>query len=302
MRINLPPQQLSAFLHLAATGSFSEAAQRQGVSQPALSRTIQQMEATVGGRLFDRTTRKVALTPIGQALHRIAERLTAEFDSAASELARMVAGRSGRVTVAALPSIAAVLLPPAIAHFREGHPDVEVTILDGLSESVLEAVAQGRADLGLTIRPSPHATLTYRSLLADEFGLVCRSDDDLAGEGPLPWSVFGNRPFIAMAATSSVRQMTDAAFLQAGLAIPPLFGCAFLGTTGNLVAAGLGITALPRLTLPLLAPCGLVWRRLEQPVMRRQMGIVTRTGRTLAPAALALHAAVARQGRLEQRR
>ncbi|GJE03098.1 LysR family transcriptional regulator [Methylobacterium isbiliense] len=302
MRINFTPQQLSAFLHLAATGSFSEAAQRQGVSQPALSRTIQQMEAMVGGRLFDRTTRKVALTPIGHELHRIAERLTAEFDSAASELARVVAGRSGRVTVAALPSIAAVLLPPAIAHFREGHPDVAVTILDGLSESVLEAVAQGRADLGLTIRPSPHATLTYRSLLADEFGLVCRADDDLAGEGPLPWSVFRNRPFIAMASTSSVRQMTDAAFLQAGLAIPPLFGCAFLGTTGNLVAAGLGITALPRLTLPLLGPCGLVWRRLEQPVMRRQMGIVTRTGRTLAPAALALHAALVLQGRrFEQR-
>ncbi|WP_407520249.1 LysR family transcriptional regulator [Methylobacterium oryzisoli] len=298
--MNFTPQQLAAFLHVATTGSFSEAARLQGVSQPALSRTIQQMESAVGQRLFDRTTRQVALTPIGLDLRRIAERLAAEFDSATSELARLVEGRSGQIAVAALPSIAAVLLPPAIARFREGRPDVEVTILDGLSESVLDVVAQGRADLGLTIRPSPHAMLTYRPLLSDEFGLVCRSDDPLAGEGALPWSVFRNRPFVAMASTSSVRQMTDAAFLQAGLAIPPLFGCAFLGTTGHLVAAGLGITALPRLTLPLLAQLGLVWRRLEKPLMRRQMGLVTRTGRTLAPAALALQAALEQQARLHR--
>ena len=88
-----------------------------------------------------------------------------------------------------------------------------------------------------------------------------------------------------LASASSVRQITDAAFLQARLAIPPLYGCAFLGTTGHLVAAGLGITALPRLTLPLRGHLGLIWRRLERPVMRRQIGIITQVGRTLAPAA-----------------
>jgi LysR family transcriptional regulator, carnitine catabolism transcriptional activator len=296
MRIN--PQQLSAFLQLARTGSFSEAARLQGVSQPALSRTVQQLEEAVGQRLFDRTTRSVVLTPTGQELLPIAERLITELDSSFGELARFVEGRRGRVAVAALPSVAAVLLPPAIARYRKGHPEVEMVVLDGLSESVLDAVAQGRADMGLTIRPSPQATLAYRPLLSDEFGLVCRPDDALAGDGPLPWSVFEGRPFVAMAPESSVRQMTDAAFLQAGLAIPPLYGCAFLGTTGHLVAAGLGITALPRLTMPLLGQLGLVWRRLERPVMRRQIGAVTRVGRTLAPAALAFLEALGQQAKM----
>jgi DNA-binding transcriptional LysR family regulator len=285
MRINLSPQQLSAFVQLARTGNFSEAARVQGVSQPALSRMVQQMEDIVGRRLFDRTTRSVVLTPTGRELLPMAERLVAEFDGAFGELERFVEGRRGRVAVAALPSIAAVLLPPAIARYQAGSPEVEIDVLDGLSGSVLEHVSQGRADIGLTIRPSPRATLAYRPLLSDEFGLVCRSDDDLAGDSPLPWSVFKNRPFVAMASESSVRQMTDAAFLQARLAIPSLYGCAFLGTTGHLVAAGLGITALPRLTLPLMGQLGLVWRRLERPVMRRQIGIVTQVGRTLAPAA-----------------
>ena len=285
MRINLSPQQLSAFVQLARKGNFSAAARVQGVSQPALSRMVQQMEEIVGRRLLDRTTRSVVLTPTGRELLLIAERLVAEFDGAFGELERFVEGRRGRVGVAALPSIAAVLLPPAIARYQAGCPEVEIDVLDGLSGSVLEDVAHGRAEIGLTIRPSPRATLAYRPLLSDEFGLVCRPDDELAGEGPLPWSVFENRPFVAMASASSVRQITDAAFLQARLAIPPLYGCAFLGTTGHLVAAGLGITALPRLTLPLMGHLGLVWRRLERPVMRRQIGIITQVGRTLAPAA-----------------
>ncbi len=298
MRISPSPQQLAAFLHLARSGSFSEAARLQGVSQPALSRTVQHLEEVIGQRLFDRTTRSVALTPTGQELLPIAERLVAEFDSSFGELARFVAGRRGRVVVAALPSIAAVMLPPAIARYRLDHPDVEVAIMDGLSGSVLDAVAEGRADIGLTIKPSPRTTLSYRPLMSDEFGLVCRPDDPLAGEEALPWSVFAERPFVAMAPESSVRQMTDAAFLQAGLAIPPLYGCAFLGTTGHLVAAGLGVTALPRLTLPLLGRLGLAWRRLERPVMRRHMGVVTRAGRTLAPAALAFLAALQEQAKM----
>lgn len=301
MRINLSLQQLSAFLRLAHTGSFSEAARQLGVSQPALSRMVQQMEEVVGGRLFDRTTRSVMPTPIGQDLFPIAERLVAEFDSSFGELARFIEGRRGRVAVAALPSIAAVLLPPAIAQYRQGRGDVEVAVMDGLSGSVLDAVAEGRADIGLTIRPSPQTTLAYRPLVSDEFGLVCRPDDALAGDdAPLPWAAFEGRAFVAMAPDSSVRQMTDAAFLQAGLAIPPLYGCAFLGTTGHLVAAGLGITALPRLTMPLLGRIDLFWRRLEQPVMRRQIGVVTQIRRTLSPAAQAFLAVLEQQARMHE--
>jgi LysR family carnitine catabolism transcriptional activator len=284
MRIDLTPRQLLCFLRVAETGGFSAAARALGVSQPALSRTIGQVEAMVGARVLDRDTRNVVLTPVGLELRPIAERLLAEFSGAYGELARFVTGQRGRVVVAALPSIAAVLLPPAIARFTSLWPEVEIAILDGLSGSVLDAVADGKADVGMTIRPAPQATLAYKPLLSDVFGLVCRRDDEAPGEGSLPWSAFKGRRFIAMAPQSSVREMTDAALLQAGLAIPQLYGCAFLGTTGHLVAAGLGITALPHFVLPLLGQSTLVWRRLERPVMRRQLGVVTRNGRALSPA------------------
>lgn len=187
MRISLSPRQLLCFLHVAEFGSFSAAAHALGVSQPALSRTIRQVEDAIGARLFDRDTRSVILTHAGAELRPLAERLVAEFGGAYGALARFVAGQTGRLTVAALPSIAAVLLVPVIARFARTNPDVEVVILDALSGSVLDAVAEGRADAGLTIQPAPRATLTYKPLLSDEFGLVCPPEDALAGEGSLPW-------------------------------------------------------------------------------------------------------------------
>lgn len=285
MRINLTPPQLAAFLHIARTGSFSEAAALQGVSQPALSRTIRMMEEAIGRRLFDRTTRNVALTPAGRELRPIAERMVAEFDSAFGELAQFIEGRRGRIVVAGLPSICAELLPGAIVRFKATHPAVDFLIHDGLSGTVAGVITEGRADIGLTVRPPSSEKLAYRPLLMDEFGLVCRPDDALAERQSVPWSVFETRPFIAMNPASSVRAMTDAAFLHGGVAIKPLYECAFLGTAGNLVAAGLGITALPRLTLRLVSAADLVWRPLVLPSLQRSLGIVTQLGRSLSPAA-----------------
>lgn len=288
MRINITPQQLNAFLHVAAVGSFSEAGRALGLSQPALSRTIRTIEEVLGERLFDRDTRHVVLTPAGAALRPIAERVVAEFDGGFSELAQFVAGKRGRVTIAALPSIAAVLLPRALVRYRRCFPDVEFLIQDGLQGSVLAAVGEGRADIGLTVKPPPTDDLDYRPLVFDEFYLLCRADNALAHrEGPLPWAVFADHPFVAMAGSSSVRAMTDAAFLQAGLAVAPLYECAFLGTTGHLVAAGLGITALPRLSLPLAAATGLAACPLTAPLLRRHIGMVTRARRSVPPAARA---------------
>jgi LysR family transcriptional regulator, carnitine catabolism transcriptional activator len=141
--------------------------------------------------------------------------------------------------------------------------------------------------MGLTVRPTPAENLSYRALAADAFGLVCRPDHPLAREASSPWTVFANEPFIAMDPHSSVRAMTDAAFLQVGIAVRPLYECAFLATTGNLVAQGLGITALPRLTLPMIGARDLVWRPLVSPSLQRSLGVVTSLGRSLSPAASA---------------
>jgi LysR family carnitine catabolism transcriptional activator len=287
MVMNITLQQLNSFLRIAQLGSFSRAARNLAVSQPALSRTIRLMEDALGARLFDRDTRNLNLTPTGLELRPVAERFLSDYEAAFGELALFVAGRRGRIVVAALPSIAAAVLPSAIAELKANFSDVEVIIRDGLSDDVLDSVSQGRAELGLTIQPIPNSKLKYKALGEEPFGLICRSDDPLARERVLPWSVFAKRPFIAMAAASSVRAMTNAAFLQIGLALTPRYECSFLGTASHLIDRGLGIAAAPRLALPLMAAPNLVFRPLRKPIVRRQVGVVTRIGSTFSPAAQA---------------
>lgn len=284
MRINITPQQLAAFLRVAETLNFGEAATQLGLSQPALSRTIKTIEDTLGARLFDRDTRNVTLTPAGRELEPIARRIVREFDFGFSELARFVTGQRGRIVVAALPSMAAVLLPAAIARFRAERPDVDFEIMDGISGSVLDIVSEGRAEIGLTARPAPGRDLVYEPLLADDFGLVVRTDDPLAERPYASWRVFAERPFVAMSAGSSVRAITDSAFLECGLEMAPHYSCGYLATARAMVVNGLGITALPGLTVPLMAESGLVWRPLVDPVRRRSLGFVRRAGATLSPA------------------
>ncbi|MFC7557298.1 LysR substrate-binding domain-containing protein [Pseudoroseomonas wenyumeiae] len=156
-------------------------------------------------------------------------------------------------------------------------------IRDGLSEGVLEAVADGRAHIGLTVQPVPSSKLHYRPLCEDAlaWSVVWTA----------PWPCRSRRPGgsspgipVAMAPASSVRMMTDAAFLQAGWRFL-LYECSFLGTAGHLVGQGLGITAIPRLALPLLSAPDLFWRPLKQPDIRRQIGMVVRTSHSLPPPA-----------------
>ena len=283
VRINLTLQQLEAFVEVARTVNFRAAAQALHVSQPALSRTVKVMEDAIGARLFDRDTRHVELTPAGRELLPIATRILENFNSAFSELSQFLEGRSGHVTVAALPSTGVALLPHAIAAFRQHSPQVQFSLIEGPAEFVRAAVDEGRADFGMSVRPGAHEPLQYRHLFDDAFVLLCRRDDPLAERTSVSWSVFSGRPFIASGSKSSIRPITDAAFLQKGLHVVPALEYPSVAASGALVAAGLGLTALPRLALHLIKNDALAAVPLQRPSLSRPIGLVTRVGRSLSP-------------------
>lgn len=275
MPLNL--RDLQHFLAIADTGSFTEAGAQRALSQPALSRAIRQLEDRLGDRLFLRDGRGTRLSPAGERLLPIANRLVREAELGLEDVSAFIRGTRGRLSLAALPSLAATLLPGPLAAFQAEYPDIDVKILDGLAMNVETAVLEGRADLGLTIRPLPNVDLDYEELQADLFGAVCASD---CADGVFDtWADLARRPFIAMALRSSVRQATDQAFLQAGASVRPLYECGHLATVGALVARGLGVTALPQLTLPLLPEPDLRWTPLDRPMIKRSVGFVTRPDR-----------------------
>jgi LysR family transcriptional regulator, carnitine catabolism transcriptional activator len=285
MQVRLSLQQLSAFLTLAETGGFGDAAEALGVSQPALSRTIQQIESRLGARLFDRDTRKLRLTPAGERLEPLARRMLAEYQNAFAEFDDFVAGRQGAVRIAALPSVAAMLLPGTIARFRERQPDVRIHISEDVGRPVHRAVLDGAADIGLATAPPITSDLRYKPLLRDEVVLVCRADDMLAQRDEHPWSVFANRAFVMPSPETGLRAMIDQALDKAGVSAEPLFNCKQPTTIGALVNAGIGVAALTRLTLAQLDSPTLAYRKLRNPTAARSIGVVTHAARSLAPAA-----------------
>lgn len=274
---------LRLFLRIASTRSFSETARLEYVSQPALSRTIRLLEEQLGVKVFDRDTRNVSLTPAGAQLVPTAERLIADYDLAFRDLAASFSGLSGRVAIGALPSVAAVLLPPALARFRAERPNVEIKVYDNLSEPLLQMLDQRRIDLAISIEPASSDEVAFEPLIFDECVLICRRGDPLDQPGPLAWTALEGERFVAMAPESSVRRMTDSAFQQAGVRVEPLYECAQLATVGGLVRAGLGVTALPATTLALMAPSDLVSRPLV-PSITRAIGVVRLLSRSLPPA------------------
>lgn len=273
---------------MAENASFTAAAGKLCLSQPALSRIIRSVEQELGCTIFDRDTRNVNPTAVGETILKTIRGALIDYDRALLNLREHSLGRSGTVRVATLPSLAQTLLAPAMAEMRSVAPDVELQIHDGLSDTVIAQIVNGEADIGLVDRPTSHPRLEYADLVSDQVGVVCRDDDPLAALESVDWSIFESRPFIAMAVGSSVRSLIDAAFSQAQLTVRPLYEPSFLATVGALVDTRAGITALPELAVNGLQQAGLTWRRLQNPTIIRSSGYILRTDRECQPAALIL--------------
>lgn len=292
MLMNVSLRQLQIFRAVAELGSFSAAAERLHLSQPALSSAVRKLEDGLGARLFDRTTRQVVLTAEGEELTRLGTRLIDEFEAVAADLQDYLAQRRGRVVVAALPSLAAVTLPPALARFKADHPGVSVIIRDTLHDQIQELVESGAADFGLTVAPDKTRDLEFRPLIVDRFVMICRKDHRLAARQSVTWADIVRYPVITMARTSSVRQLIDSACAAAGIESQSQYDPEHLATVGALVSQGLGVAALPSLTIPLLRFADLAEVPIRKPVVERTMGLVQRRGRTPSVAAASLIRAI----------
>jgi len=284
-RINVELRQLQSVLAIVETGSFSAAAQKVFLSQPALSLQIKQLEDVLGLRVFDRTTRRVELTPAGAELVELARRVLSETTEALEQLRDYAECRRGRVAIAALPSLASTLLADAVAAFRESLPGVSVVIRDGVASDIIGTLKRGEVDLALGLPMHPEEGLLATPLMKDELVAVSGPGVDLpASRRRIDWKAMGQLPFIAMAPGTSIRQLTDQAFAQFDPMPRPAYEVSFMTTAVALVERGQGITVLPSSALPITLPAPL--RRLDVagPSVVRQVSLLERRGRVRTPA------------------
>ncbi|MBS0506861.1 MAG: LysR family transcriptional regulator [Proteobacteria bacterium] len=295
--MNISTRQIDAFLALATQRNFTRAAAQCHLSQPAFSALIRALEDDLGLRLFDRSTRHVALTAEGENFHSSALRIRAEMDAALASMRDAAQLRRGRVAIALLPSLAAGWLPGVLASFHARHPGVELDIADVLSEPCIERVATGRADFALAAIRADTPELQAEPFCRDGFHLVCRADHPLATHplpaGPAQWRTLSQWPFIHLARHSSVRQYLEATFHPQTM--NTLMEVEQLATVMGMVRAGLGISVVPTLTLFHFQHPELATRPLALPGFTRQIYLVRRRERSLSVAAQALYELVRRQ-------
>ncbi|MEW9519820.1 LysR family transcriptional regulator [Streptomyces tubercidicus] len=282
--MDLSLRQLEAFAAVARAGSFTAAAGELHVSQSALSRTVAELERTVRVRLLVRDTRNVALTPQGAELLAVAERVLSAHRAEMNQLSRFLAGERGTVTIATLPSVAAVLLPPVISTLHAERPEISVCILDGLARSVIDHVTSGEADLAITVAGQLPDGLVARPFVQDRFFAAVPPGHPLADRSELRWNHLAGEQFVSIGADSSVRSFTDAAFRQADVRVAGVVEASNVATVGGLVAAGLGVTVLPALVQALMSFAVLTHRPIVAPVVERRLDIVTRADRAVSPA------------------
>jgi DNA-binding transcriptional LysR family regulator len=254
-----------------------------------MSRRIGKLERTLGVRLLERTTRHVSLTLAGREFVHTARSLLWELDSALLHMRDVGAQPAGEITLACVSSAVQHFLPNVIQRFHAQHPRIRVRILDGSANEVLAAVLRFEADFGVNFIGTQEPEIEFQVVLEDPFVLACRDDHRLAKSRSVKWSALENEEFMVVTKSSGNRLILDVAL--AGLKVRPtwFFEVRHISALLGLVEAGLGVAAVPRISMPRKGSSRLVGVSLVEPPVARTLGLIQRRARPLSPAAQHLY-------------
>ncbi|MEP9066948.1 LysR substrate-binding domain-containing protein [Enterobacter hormaechei] len=294
--MNYSLRQLRVFVTVAQARSFSRAGEMIGLSQSAVSHSVKELETQTGVKLLDRTTREVVLTEAGHQLATRLERLLDELNSTLRDVGRLGQQLSGTVRVAASQTISAHLIPQCIAESNHRYPDIDFVLHDRPQQWVLESIRQGDVDFGIVIDPGAVSDLECEVVLSEPFLLLCRDDDPLASLSQVAWQALQGANLVLQDYASGSRPLIYAALAAQGVKATIVQEIGHPATLFPMVEAGIGISVLPALALPLPQGSRLTVKRFL-PCIERQLMLVRRKNRSLSGAAHACWDVVRMQAR-----
>jgi DNA-binding transcriptional LysR family regulator len=278
-------QDIDAFLAVAETGSFSRAAERLFLSQPAISKRVAALEARSGRRLFDRIGRQIRLTDAGRALLPHARRALDEIEDGRRALSRLADTVGGRLTVGTSHHIGLHRLPPVLRAFTLKYPEVDLDIQFMDSEDAGEAVLAGRLELGIVTLPTtPLPQLRQQAVWPDPLSVVCAPRHPLAALARPRLGDLALHAAVLPDERTYTHRIITAALREHGLTPRIRLATNYLETIKMLVGIGLGWSVLPRSMLDR----SLRELRIGPLKTERQLGAVWHQRRTLSGAATAL--------------
>ena len=285
---------VQAFLAIADHGSFSRAAESLHITQAALSRRVQNLEAFLGVKLVERTTRSVALTRIGQDFLPQARRLLTDLASALVEIRETGRALRGDVTIACVPTVGVQYLPSIVRRYAALYPENRLRILDHSSSGVAAAVLRREAEFGINMQGAGQPELTSVPLLKDRLVLVCREDHPLARKRSLAWQALEPHAVILPGHESGNRPHLDLALERHKVRLRAFYEVQRSSTAVGMVAKGVGVAVVPALAVQADAYPGLRMIPLVDPVVSRSIVLLSRTRAHLTPAAQALYDVIQR--------
>jgi LysR family carnitine catabolism transcriptional activator len=283
--MNISFRQLQIFVAIAKSTTFAEAAEKMYLSQPALSTSIKKMEANLGGSLFVRTTRKVALSPEGEQFLPIAQRLIRDCETAFLDLKTVFTLGQGQLSIAAMPSFAAGWLPGILQQYREKYPNIRLSVADVVMESVIKDVQQGRAEIGFTFEHAKMEGLDFHGIFTDHFIAVLPQGHVLCEHAVLSWQQICHYPFVSMNQGSAIRQWIDSYMLEAQLQLNIVVEASQLATLGQFVKHDLGVSVVPELCREQMLNKGLSCLPIEQSGLSKKVGMIRQTNGRLSSVA-----------------
>ena len=287
MRINFELLDIRAFLAIYDIRNFRLAAEAVGLSQPALSRRIQALEASLGAPLLERSRRGVSPTTIGRELEPLLRRVISDLESSILASGDMGPKQHGRITIASIPTAAIDFLPRVIHEFNQLYPNIRFRILDLSSNEGLEAVVSGEAEFGINILGSTHPDILLTPLMIDPFVLVCRRDHQLAQQATVSWADVTEHRLIGVSRESGNRFVLDNALAQNSIQIRWAYEVNHVSTAMGLTDRGLGASILPLLAAPLKSNQNITAVPIIEPKITRTIGLLQRRGAHLSTAARA---------------
>lgn len=256
--------QLHIFYAVAEKGSFSAAAQRLHMTQPAVTMQIQALEEHFSAKLFHRSTKKVILTDVGETLLPFAERAIALIRETEREMVRYTEALEGRMHLGASLTIGEYILPRLLGPFSREYPHVRVSMKVMNSSQIVEEMMNHQLEFGLLEAPVHHPDLVAEPVLSDELKLIIPSGHPLLAVTELTMEEICQYPFVLREKGSGTRRVMEEAMLAAHCDPGKMQIAMELGSTGAIksaVEAGLGLSIISQSSIKHEVALGLLHAR-----------------------------------------
>ncbi|OQR48518.1 LysR family transcriptional regulator [Klebsiella oxytoca] len=279
MTLNLG--NLATFRLVIQRGSFSAAADVLGLSQPAVSLQVRQLEQFLQTRLLERTGRGIKATAAGIALLAHSEQIELAVSAAVQSVSEFNREISGSITLGTGATACIHLLPPLLLKLREQHPLLTVGVTAGNTLDIVRAVEENRLDLGLVTLPAIGRNLAVTPVIDEEFVCILASNQEALPPAVTP-EVLQTLPLIAFESGSGTRDLIDGWFLADGRAIAPVMQLGSIEAIKRMVRAGLGFSIVPRMAVE--HPQDRIDLNVQSltPLLHRQLGIIMRQDKIIS--------------------